>query len=182
MKKTIILILLSIFTISAYAQKEDKEKRSADMSKERLRTLLADRKERFEKYQLAIEAKSGIFNTQSKKDLRNANEILSEIVQTDNTIMNELNRLLDYRSYEKVNMSYNLNETVAQTEKYTKSISILSNKVKELKDSNQQLSKSLKVYTFLTYLFLLLFVLTLIYLFATRRKRGNMARTGEASL
>ncbi|HEV7736727.1 MAG TPA: hypothetical protein VGO47_05055, partial [Chlamydiales bacterium] len=74
-------------------------------------SLLKERKELADAYYTSLEKKSGIFGSRTKNDLRDSQEKLVEIVRADNKIMNTLNRTLDYRNFEKQNMSYTVNSS-----------------------------------------------------------------------
>lgn len=73
---------------------------SATDNKKMLKMLLKERKDRFSQYTEQLDDKSGFFGNQTKKDLKEINEVLKEIVRTDNKIIMELDRLLDERKFE----------------------------------------------------------------------------------
>jgi hypothetical protein len=68
--------------------------------------LLKERKERFDIYTKSLENKSGIFGGKTKKDLKQSQLILVEIVRLDNEMISVLNRQIDFKSFEKTEMNY----------------------------------------------------------------------------
>ena len=99
------------------------------MEKKKLYDLLEQRKQRFNSYSSSIEKRSGIFGNKTKKDIQQSNEILREIVRTDNDIINVLNRAVDFKTYEKVNLNYNVNENSQQLENLTRATDTLEKQV-----------------------------------------------------
>ncbi|RYZ99088.1 MAG: hypothetical protein EOP47_17755 [Sphingobacteriaceae bacterium] len=67
----------------------------------KINSLLALRKQRFGQYDVSLTKKTGIFGWQTKKDIRRSNDILMDIVETDNNIFKELKILLDYRTFQQ---------------------------------------------------------------------------------
>jgi len=100
-KTKLILLLFFLSTIQLYAQD-----RTAD--RQELMNLLQERKQKFDAYSASLEKRSGIFGGKTKKDMQRSNEVLTEIVRTDNRIISTLNRVADFKTFEKVNMNYDL--------------------------------------------------------------------------
>ena len=75
-----------------------------------LRQLLSERQQKFDSFSLSLEKRSGIFGNKTKGDMKASNEVLIEIVKTDNKIIRSLNRVVDFRNYEKVTMNYDLRD------------------------------------------------------------------------
>ncbi|MEP7265867.1 MAG: hypothetical protein ABI772_15285 [Bacteroidota bacterium] len=94
-----IILLSSTLFQNAFAQGDM-------MEKQKLRELLDKRKERFSDYFNSMEKRSGIFGNKTKKDLSASNEILKEVVRTDNQIIQVLNRAMDYKTFEKTGFNY----------------------------------------------------------------------------
>jgi len=63
--------------------------------------LLAERSSRFGQYENSLDKRTGIFGLKTKKDMQFSNDILRQIVLTDNDIFSELKILLDYKDLEK---------------------------------------------------------------------------------
>jgi hypothetical protein len=111
----------------------------SDSSRKELLILLKERQELFDEYTASLSKKSGIFGNKTKNDLRDSQEHLLEIVTADNKIMNLLNRSLDYRNFEKLNMTYDVSS-------YTDRINNLSTLNQSLLKRNTELEKDNKSY------------------------------------
>lgn len=136
MRIFILIFCLSINTFS-FAQRTTQEIET----RKRLSELVSERRERFEQFQTAIENKTGIFGNQTKKDLREANDILMDVVKTDNRIILELQRLLDYKSYEKTSENYSSGANEAKLQQYLVAIDNLNNKNQSLQHEVLRLEK-----------------------------------------
>ena len=83
-----------------------------------------------------------------------SNEVLIEIVTTDNKLIDAMNRILSYRTFEKTNINY---EAAKSKEKLQQSMSVtdtLTKQLDKLQSENKQLhSKNIKLKG-LVYLFL----------------------------
>ena len=63
--------------------------------------MLNVRAQKFGKYDQSLSQHTGIFGLQTKKDIRRSNDILMDIVKTDNAIYKQLKILLDYRAFQQ---------------------------------------------------------------------------------
>ena len=102
MRIFLFLFLLLCLTGITYAFRPDS-------TRTELLLLLKDRNELFNQYSLSLQKKSGIFGNRTKNDLKDSQEKLVAIIAADNKIMNSLNRTLDYKNFEKLNLSYDVN-------------------------------------------------------------------------
>ena len=94
MTRLIFLISILFFNFNSSAQ-QDTSSYSAQRVK--VNQLLKERSLRFGKYDESLNQRSGIFGWQTKKDIKNSNEILRQVVLTDNNIFKELEVLMDYK-------------------------------------------------------------------------------------
>lgn len=109
----VIIAMSCMFSQNVFAQGDM-------MEKQKLRELLDQRKERFSDYFNSMEKRSGIFGNKTKKDISASNEILKEVVRTDNEIIQVLNRALDYKTFEKTGFNYdrlNQDQLIANLQK-----------------------------------------------------------------
>lgn len=107
----------------------------------KINALLAERSAKFGQYEESLNARTGIFGFQTKKDIRNSNEILRQIVLNDNNIFKELKTLMDYKDLEVSTVKSDANQTSDRIQNYKLAI-------KTLQDKNEQLNKdahSLKI-------------------------------------
>ncbi|WP_244214322.1 hypothetical protein [Pedobacter jejuensis] len=102
----------------------------------KVNSLLQERSQRFGQYDESLNQRTGIFGWQTKKDIKNSNEILRQVVLTDNNIFKELKVLMDYKdlqNQQKVAVADNSQERI---ESYMRTI-------KKLQDQNEELKSDL---------------------------------------
>jgi preprotein translocase subunit SecG len=178
MIKLVPRLLLFIALLPLCAQAQDSLQKKED-EKKVIRLLLKERKDRFAQYTEHLDDKSGFFGNQTKKDLKQINEVLMDIVRTDNNIIMELDRLLDQKKFENFRSDY-------ETKRAGQELVTLQEQNERLMAANDTLNKQLEtvhargdeqhgsrtIYIFLTYFFgaALVFLLLL-------TKRSN-ARAG----
>jgi len=100
MKKLTLLVLLSLFLANTYAQ-TNTDSLAYQAQRKKINGMLADRKQKFGKYDQSLSMHTGIFGLQTKKDIRRSNDILMDIVKTDDDIFLQTKILLDYRTFEQ---------------------------------------------------------------------------------
>lgn len=167
-----IVIILAMLAASGLQAKESNE---SDKSKERLTILLKERTSKFDRYSVSITQRSGIFGNQTKKDLRQVNEILMDITQTDNVIFKELKRLLDYKDYEKGSAIQNFGAYDVEKTRYVAAIDTLNKQLEILKENKKNLQRQNSITGFFT-LLLGIITLLLLYLYIRNRKRSKPAQ------
>ena len=89
-----IITSIILSTIGALAQTDSS---GYNIQRVRINNLLEKRSANFAQYDKSLTQRSGIFGLQTKKDLRNSNEILRGVVLNDNQIFRELKALMDYK-------------------------------------------------------------------------------------
>ncbi|GAA3985149.1 hypothetical protein GCM10022246_40980 [Pedobacter ginsengiterrae] len=102
----------------------------------KVNTLLAERSTKFGQYDESLSQRTGIFGWQTKKDIKNSNEILRQVVLTDNNIFKELKVLMDYKdlqNQQKVAVADNSEERI---QNYMRSIKKLQDQNEALKSEN----------------------------------------------
>src|SRR5437879_5326850 len=97
MKWLVVIVAFLSLTTSAENFLQDRQD---------LQRLLADRAARFSVYTESLKKRSGFFGNKTKHDMEKSNEVLIKIVNTDNKIIDALNRILSYKTFEKTNTSY----------------------------------------------------------------------------
>jgi peptidoglycan hydrolase CwlO-like protein len=130
-----VLLILFFNTIAyTYAQTDTSAYQTQRL---KVNALLTERSSKFGQYDQSLSSRTGIFGFQTKKDIQNSNEILRQIVLTDNNIFKELKVLLDYKDLEVKQVQSAITNTSNRIESYKQSI-------KKLQDQNQLLRKELK--------------------------------------
>jgi uncharacterized protein (DUF3084 family) len=95
-------IVFSFFLALIYSSLSAQSDTSAyTIQRNKINNLLAERSARFGQYDKSLKQRSGIFGLKTKKDMQASNDILTQIVLTDNDIFSELKILLDYKDFEK---------------------------------------------------------------------------------
>jgi len=151
-----ILMILISMTASAMAS-------SPDSSREELRELLKQRKILFDEYSASLTKKSGIFGNKTKNNLKESQLKLVELVAADNKIMSSLNRTLDFRTFEKQNLSFD----ASSLENRIRNVNILNDtlnkKVLALTEENKRLRSVINHHNFYFIMLLVLLLLLIAY-------------------
>jgi hypothetical protein len=100
MRKIILVSLLCFLFADAFAQ-ANSDSVAYQLQRKKINSMLAVRSQKFGQYDESLGKHTGIFGLQTKKDIRRSNEILMDIVKTDNAIYRELKILLDYRAFQQ---------------------------------------------------------------------------------
>lgn len=147
-----------------------------ELQRAKINALLAERSTKFGQYDKSLTTKTGIFGFQTKKDIRNSNEILRQIVLNDNEIFTQLKVLMDYKDLQAEQV-----RTVAITN--SENIVNYRKTIKSLQDQNQiliQNQESVEKSRDLAYL-LIFFILTgcgiLAYFFNIKSKKLRQYET-----
>lgn len=159
-------MLCSLFA-GAYAQAVN-DTTAYQLQRKKINSMLAVRAQKFGQYDNSLNEHTGIFGLQTKKDIRRSNDILMDIVKTDNDIYKELKILLDYRTFQQSQVQDKSKETESTSQGFMYSIKQLRDKLdqqKKLADENAKLqdraSLNFKI---------IVFILVAIILFQLRRQ------------
>jgi len=171
MKKCTYLFLLLFLHIQVNAQ-QDTSTYAAQRVK--VNALLAERSEKFGQYDESLNQRTGIFGWQTKKDIKNSNEILREVVLTDNNIFKELKILMEYKDLQNQQKVAVADHSQERIEGYMKTI-------KKLQDQNEILQKESNQNSFgmSTYIIILLILILVAVFFFYNNKiqkyeKGNI--------
>ena len=140
------------------------------MERKKLYELLEQRKLKFDDYSNSLERKTGLFGNKTKKDMQASNDVLREIVKTDNQIISVLNRAIDFKSFEKVNLNYTEKENSSQLNNLLQASDTLSKQVQSLTDKNKKMNTQLLWYKIANRSLLLLMILSIIFYFNRKKK------------
>src|SRR6478736_3298015 len=100
MKKIFIMMLAFLMSAATALSQQKTQDRTADRAE--LQKLLEERQKKFSAYSESLRKRSGFFGGKSKADIQRSNEVLRDIIESDNKIMSVLNRVVDFKTYEKV--------------------------------------------------------------------------------
>jgi hypothetical protein len=101
MKRIVLLVLICLSCANTYAQKVNADSLTYQLQREKINNMLDARKKKFGQYDQSLRMHTGIFGLQTKKDIRRSNDLLMDIVKTDDDIFRELKILLDYRTFQQ---------------------------------------------------------------------------------
>ncbi|MBK0379495.1 hypothetical protein [Mucilaginibacter segetis] len=169
MKKIYLLSLLTFFVVAAFAQ-EKSDSLAYQLQRKKINQMLAIRKQKFGKYDQSLSKHTGIFGLQTKKDIRRSNDILMDIVQTDNNIYKELKILLDYRAFQQTQVQ-------TQSQEVQKSNLAFMNTINRFRKQNEGLKAQLDQQTARYdtakrwYIIIILLMLTSILILIFRKRR-----------
>jgi hypothetical protein len=135
-----------------------------------LQKLVQEREIRFGDYSRAAASRSGIFGNKTRKDLREQVDILTTIVKTDNRIISLLENYLDYRTYQRTEMTYSQAELQEQNRRLKEVTTNISQKLQTAESENKSLKFRMKWVKFWNYLSIVL-IIALVYLWWKEKKR-----------
>lgn len=161
-------ILLFFISFNAVAFQTDTS--AYQTQRLRINTLLAERSAKFGQYDESLKSRTGIFGFQRKKDIRNSNEILRQIVLDDNSVFKELKVLMDYKDLEVKQVKTNVVETNSRVQNYMLAIKKLQDQNQELKNEAGEL-KNGKRFAYSLVILLMLSVIAVAWYFLKKLKR-----------
>jgi hypothetical protein len=127
------LILFILIQVKVSAQATS----AYELQRTKVNTLLAERSAKFSQYDQSLNTRTGIFGFQTKRDIKNSNEILRQIAITDNAIFKELKVLMDYKDLQMQEVKTGATNSDERIGNYRRTI-------KQLQDQNQILTQSLE--------------------------------------
>ena len=128
---------------------------------------------KFSQYDNSLTKRTGIFGLKTKRDMQVSNDILTQIVLTDNEIFSELKILLDYKDFEKKEVEHRAETVEGRIERFQSTITRLQQENEKLKDENIKQSASfdkMKIYLATS-----LIALALAVIYAIRGKKLRKA-------
>jgi len=133
MIKNMLFMCLLCLAFSSQAQVDTN---SYQTQRFKINELLKERSARFGQYDQSLNQRTGIFGFQTKKDIKNSNEILRQIVLNDNNIFKELKVLLEYKDLQ-------VQQVQSTAKASNERISAYMAAIKKLQDQNEILRKQL---------------------------------------
>jgi len=135
MKKYFYLLSIIFLNFHAFGQQDTSSYASQRV---KVNALLEERSAKFGQYDESLNQRTGIFGWQTKKDIKNSNEILRQVVLTDNNIFKELKVLMDYKDLQN-------QQKVAVADNSQQRIENYMQTIKKLQDQNDALKKESKI-------------------------------------
>ena len=130
--------------------------------RKKINLLLEDRSAKFSRYDNSLSKKSGIFGLKTKRDIQASNDILTQIVVTDNNIFSELKILLDYKDFEKKEVEHRAETVEGRIDRFQTTITRLQQENEKLKvDLQKQIGKLNRMLIYLVSSILLLLIVVI---------------------
>ena len=172
MKKIIVVSLLSFLSAVVFAQAAN-DSIAYRLERKKINAMLAQRTLKFGQYDQSLTMHTGIFGLQTKKDIRRSDDILMDIVKTDNAIYRELKILFDYTIFQKNQVQSHSKEAEKSNLGYMTTINRLRAQVTQLKaDAAKQQQQEEKTRLQFMIALALMFILTLFLALRTRKRRA----------
>jgi hypothetical protein len=170
-KKLFLLTLIILSTLKINAQ----DTSAYEIQRAKVNALLTQRSSNFGQYDASLNARTGIFGFQTKRDIKNSNEILRQIALNDNDIFKELKILLDYKDLQVEQVKTAVNTNSESILNYRKTI-------KGLQDQNEKLSGDLKKMesaSSIAHIFMFIFLIGCIILAYVLYKKSKLLKQYE---
>jgi hypothetical protein len=169
MKKLIVLSLLFFIAEGVFAQ-NNSDSVAYQLERTKINAMLTQRAQKFGQYDQSLTMHTGIFGFQTKKDIRNSNAILMNIVKTDDDIYKEIKILLDFRTFQQSQVQTKAKETEDNTVGYMNAINKLRTQIDLLKAEADKQQRQAEKNT-QRFIVSLVLALVAILLLATRRRK-----------
>lgn len=166
-KKLIWSIVLTVITCSISVGQDTS---AYEIQRAKINALLADRSAKFGQYDESLSARTGIFGFQTKRDIKNSNEILRQIALTDNEIFTQLKVLMDYKDLQVEQVKTVASSNSESIINYRKTIKSLQDQNLILTENQDKVENSRDLAYLLMGIFLIGCVV-LVYLFNLKRKK-----------
>lgn len=135
MKKIFLFILFSLFLAHTFAQVSS-DSLAYQAQRKKINSMLAWRKQKFGQYDQSLTKHTGIFGLQTKKDIKTSNDILMDIIKTDNDIFVQTKILLDYRTFQQ-------NQAISHSSEIDSTNIGFMNSINKLQEQNEKLKQQL---------------------------------------
>lgn len=169
MKKYILLLLCALTLVKATAQ-SNADSIAYQNQRKKINAMLENRVRKFGQYNESLTKHTGIFGFQTKKDIRRSNDILMDIVSTDNEIFRQLKILLDFRTSQQQQVQVQSQQAQDVSIAYMNTINRLRNGQdllkKQLVQAQQEQEKDKQLYLII----IAVLIITSILLLLTRKR------------
>ncbi|WP_428331324.1 hypothetical protein [Mucilaginibacter sp.] len=172
MKKIILFAIVCILSVNAFGQ-GNSDSLAYQLQRKKINGMLAQRSQKFGQYDQSLSMHTGIFGLQTKKDIRRSNDILMDIVKTDNNIYKELKILLEYRTFQQTQVQSHSQEIEDTKLGYMNTINKLRDELDKLKtESEKEQQQQSKTRNILIIVLILMFASILILLSLKNKRKA----------
>jgi hypothetical protein len=109
--KRIFVFFLFLFCLADAQAQVNSDSIAYQAQRKKINDMLDQRKLKFGQYTQSLSMHTGIFGLQTKKDIRRSNDILMDIVKTDEDIFVQTKILLEYRTFQQTQVQSRSAET-----------------------------------------------------------------------
>lgn len=163
------LLLLVFMSVTATLMAQD-DSTAYQLQRNKINALLTQRSAKFGQYQKSLNARTGIFGLQTKKDIKNSNEILRAITLNDNNIFREIKVLMEYKEMQVQQVQSTAVVNNDRIQRYMLAIKKLQDKNQELKADAEKSGRKLNV-SYYIIAFLMLGLMGSIYILYGKIKK-----------
>ncbi|MGI4751351.1 MAG: hypothetical protein ACRYFB_12025 [Janthinobacterium lividum] len=136
-----LILFLGLFFLETTIFSQSTDSLAYQLQRNKVNNLLGKRSITFNQYFQSLDLHTGIFGLQTKKDIRRSNEILMDIVKTDNAVFKELKVLLDYRTTVQTEVLGRSQESENRNTSFIGTINKLRNQTEKLTAEANENSK-----------------------------------------
>jgi len=170
MKNLILAVLFCFSTIIVFAQAKS-DSLAYQFERKKINDMLAQRTIKFGQYDQSLSMHTGIFGLQTKKDIHRSNDILMDIVKTDDSIYRELKILFEFSVFQRTQIQDHSKEAEDSNIGFMTTINKLRAQVDALKaDAEKQQQQEEKTKRFFIIALIIMSAL-IVYLIASKSKR-----------
>ncbi len=170
MKQFTLILFLLLLNVTLFAQSDTSP---YNTQRNKINQLLQERSAKFSQYDNSLGKRTGIFGLKTKRDMQASNDILTQIVLTDNDIFAELKILLDYKDFEKKEVEHRAETVEGRIERFQATITRLQQETDKLKAESEK--QAAYANTLVIYLASSLLALVAAVIYAVRLKKLRKA-------
>lgn len=148
--KFIIFLILSISSFQAFCY-QNTDSLTYTLQRNKINGMLSARSAKFGQYDLSLKERTGIFGLKTKKDMQRSIDILTQIIQTDNSILKETKTLLDYKTYQQEAIASKSKESENRNLAFMRTINKLQTENEKIKYDMSHLKKDKKFYQIISF-------------------------------
>jgi hypothetical protein len=168
-KRFLLLILFCLLSTKAFTQQYT-DTLTYHIERSKINSMLQARAEKFGQYDESLRQHTGIFGFQTKKDIRRSNDILMDIVKTDDDIYKEIKVLMEYRVFQQTQAQTHSQETDENNLGFMNTINKLRNELDNTKAINAEQEEHQQTTIRWVVLIFILLLGSILYLFIQNRK------------
>jgi len=172
MKIIVLISLISLYALQSLGQAGN-DSVAYQLQRTKINAMLIVRTQKFGQYDQSLSRHTGIFGLQTKKDIRRSNDILMDIVRTDDAIYKELKILFEYSNFQQTQVQSHFRETEDNNLGFMITINKLRLQNDQLKaEAEKQRQKHDK--TRHLYIIVLILIIASIFFLFTWKNKGKL--------